>query len=161
MKLVHLHVHLFGAALMSWLPGAQPLRRRVGCSSCPVLHGQPRLHAGTWLGRHLRGYAHWRRRRRSRYRSTPGAGAQFGLLFRRAGVKWVRNWGYKFVDLLLFVFAALVVGVPQPGLRTASWATPAASLALPWPLTARMLHFVNTCWEPVQLCTRRASHGTL
>ena len=68
------------------------------------------LDAGAWLARHLRGYRHWRRRRRARYRSIPGAGAQFGLLFHRAGVKWVRNWGYKVMDLLLVSFAALVVG---------------------------------------------------
>ena len=49
-------------------------------------------------------------RKRSRYRSIPGNWAQFKLLFRRAGVKWVRGWGYKFIDLLLFVTAALVVG---------------------------------------------------
>ena len=64
----------------------------------------------------MRGFAHWRRRR-PRYRAIPGAYAQFGLLFRRAGVKWVRNWGLKIVDLLLFVAAALVVGE-----RLSSWA---------------------------------------
>lgn len=65
--------------------------------------------------KHLRGFAQWRRRR-PRYRAIPGAGAQFGLLFRRAGTKWVRNWGLKIIDLLLFVAAALVVGeCPCPG----------------------------------------------
>ncbi len=49
-------------------------------------------------------------RKRSRYRSIPGNWAQFKLLFRRAGLKWVRGWGYKFIDLLLFVTAALVIG---------------------------------------------------
>ena len=50
--------------------------------------------------------------KRSRYRSIPGNWAQFKLLFRRAGLKWVRGWGYKFIDLLLFVTAALVIGKP-------------------------------------------------
>ena len=36
---------------------------------------------------------------------------QFKLLLRRAGVKWVRGWSYKFIDMLLFVGAALVVGM--------------------------------------------------
>ena len=52
-------------------------------------------------------------RKRSRYRRIPGNWAQFKLLFRRAGVKWVRGWGYKFIDLLLFVTAALVIGAPH------------------------------------------------
>ena len=53
----------------------------------------------------------WRRRRR-RYRSIPGVPKQFKLLLRRAGVKWVRGWSYKFIDILLFAGAALVVGQP-------------------------------------------------
>ena len=47
-----------------------------------------------------------------RYRRTPGSLAQFVLLLKRAGIKWVRGWGLKFVELLLFVFAAMVVGTP-------------------------------------------------
>ena len=63
------------------------------------------------MAKHLRGFAPWRRKR-PRYRAIPGAGQQYRLLFRRAGIKWVRNWGLKIVDLLLFVAAALVVGEP-------------------------------------------------
>ncbi|KAL3159876.1 hypothetical protein ABBQ38_010274 [Trebouxia sp. C0009 RCD-2024] len=51
------------------------------------------------------------RRKKRRYRSIPGVPKQFKLLLRRAGVKWVRGWTYKFIDMLLFVGAALVVGV--------------------------------------------------
>ena len=29
-------------------------------------------------------------------------------------MKWVRGWGYKFIDLLLFVTAALVIGEDSP-----------------------------------------------
>lgn len=50
------------------------------------------------------------RRKKKRYRSIPGVPKQFKLLLRRAGVKWVRGWSYKFIDMLLFVGAALVVG---------------------------------------------------
>ena len=32
------------------------------------------------------------------------------LLVRRAGVKWVRDWGVKFLDVCLFAGAALVIG---------------------------------------------------
>lgn len=74
--------------------------------------------AGRWCWRRLAAG----RRRPSRYRSIPGNWAQFKLLFRRAGVKWVRGWGYKFIDLLLFVTAAVVIGesllpFPLPFLR--------------------------------------------
>ena len=48
--------------------------------------------------------------RKKRYRSIPGVAKQFSLLLRRAGIKWVRRWQLKFVDLLLFVGAAIVVG---------------------------------------------------
>ena len=50
------------------------------------------------------------RRRQKRYRSIPGVPKQFKLLLRRAGVKWIRGWSYKFIDMLLFAGAALVVG---------------------------------------------------
>lgn len=50
------------------------------------------------------------RQKKKRYRSIPGVPKQFKLLLRRAGVKWVRGWSYKFIDMLLFVGAALVVG---------------------------------------------------
>ena len=50
------------------------------------------------------------RRKRRRYRSIPGVPKQFKLLLRRAGVKWIRGWSYKFIDMLLFAGAALVVG---------------------------------------------------
>ena len=102
----------------------------------PQQKASPGLGAGTWLGKHLRGYTHWRRRRRARYRSIPGAGAQFGLLFRRAGVKWVRNWGYKFVDLLLYVAAALVVGAPLHGAPSA----------------------LAACWDTAQVVSRSLQH---
>ncbi|KAL0020410.1 hypothetical protein WJX77_000240 [Trebouxia sp. C0004] len=52
----------------------------------------------------------WGRKKR-RFRTIPGVTKQFKLLLRRAGVKWVRGWSYKFIDMLLFVGAALVVGV--------------------------------------------------
>ena len=51
----------------------------------------------------------WHRKQR-RYRSIPGVPKQFKLLLRRAGVKWIRGWSYKFIDMLLFAGAALVVG---------------------------------------------------
>ncbi len=53
----------------------------------------------------------WGRKKR-RFRTIPGVTKQFKLLLRRAGVKWVRGWSYKFIDMLLFVGAALVVGEP-------------------------------------------------
>ena len=37
---------------------------------------------------------------------------------RRAGVKWVRNWGVKFLDVCMFAGAALVIGDPLRPLRT-------------------------------------------
>ena len=49
-------------------------------------------------------------RKKSRYRAIPGTFGQFNLLVRRAGVKWVRNWGIKFLDVCLFAAAALVIG---------------------------------------------------
>lgn len=49
-----------------------------------------------------------------RYRRVPGASKQFRLLLRRAGVKWVRGWGLKFVDLLLFIGSAIVIGNRPP-----------------------------------------------
>ena len=33
------------------------------------------------------------------------------LLMKRASIKWVRGWGHKFLELLLFVFAGLAVGM--------------------------------------------------
>lgn len=41
------------------------------------------------------------------------------MLVRRAGVKWVRNWGIKFLDVCLFAMAALIIGAapPSPGVR--------------------------------------------
>ena len=45
-----------------------------------------------------------------RYGKVPGAPMQFLLLLKRAGLKWVRGWGHKFVELLLFASAGLVVG---------------------------------------------------
>ena len=56
----------------------------------------------------------WGRKKR-RFRTIPGVTKQFKLLLRRAGVKWVRGWSYKFIDMLLFVGAALVVGEPHAG----------------------------------------------
>ena len=35
---------------------------------------------------------------------------QLKLMLRRAVVKWIRGWSYKFIDMLLFAGAALVVG---------------------------------------------------
>ena len=60
--------------------------------------------------------ASWRRQRKraSRYRSIPGVAKQYNLLLRRAGLKWVRGWTTKFIDLLLFVGAATVVGEWAP-----------------------------------------------
>ena len=60
--------------------------------------------------------ASWRRQRKraSRYRSIPGVAKQYNLLLRRAGLKWVRGWTVKFIDLLLFVGAATVVGEWSP-----------------------------------------------
>ena len=52
-------------------------------------------------------------RKKSRYRAIPGTFGQFNLLVRRAGVKWVRNWGIKFLDVCLFAAAALVIGQAQ------------------------------------------------
>ncbi len=49
-------------------------------------------------------------RKKSRYRAIPGTFGQFNLLVRRAGVKWVRNWGIKFLDVCLFAAAALIIG---------------------------------------------------
>ena len=49
-------------------------------------------------------------RKKSRYRAIPGTFGQFNLLVRRAGVKWVRNWGVKFLDVCLFAAAALIIG---------------------------------------------------
>ena len=72
-------------------------------------HSRTRLFAGKRCAKCARRLG-WRKR--SRYRSIPGNWAQFKLLFRRAGLKWVRGWGYKFIDLLLFVTAALVIGKP-------------------------------------------------
>lgn len=65
-------------------------------------------HAGRWAW-HC--YSWPFRRKKKRYRSIPGVPKQFKLLLRRAGVKWVRGWSYKFIDMLLFVGAALVVGM--------------------------------------------------
>ncbi len=68
-------------------------------------------HAGAWV--------HWLLcgcwvacccRKKSRYRAIPGTFGQFNLLVRRAGVKWVRNWGIKFLDVCLFAAAALIIG---------------------------------------------------
>ena len=81
-------------------------RRHSTCTSSLILP------AGRGCWKCLRRFS-WRKR--SRYRRIPGNWAQFKLLFRRAGVKWVRGWGYKFIDLLLFVTAALVIGVPPTG----------------------------------------------
>ena len=58
------------------------------------------------------GLCEGQRKPKARYRRVPGFRKQFTLLLRRAGVKWVRNWGLKFVDLLLFAGAALCVGEP-------------------------------------------------
>ena len=66
--------------------------------------------------------ASWRRQRKraSRYRSIPGVAKQYNLLLRRAGLKWVRGWTVKFIDLLLFVGAATVVGEWAP-LNCLAW----------------------------------------
>jgi len=53
----------------------------------------------------------WGRKKRT-FRTIPRVTKQFKLLLRRAGVQWVRGWSYKFIDMLLFVGAALVVGEP-------------------------------------------------
>ncbi len=60
------------------------------------------LLCGCWLGCCCR--------KKSRYRAIPGTLGQFNLLVRRAGVKWVRNWGIKFLDVCLFAMAALIIG---------------------------------------------------
>lgn len=72
-----------------------------------------KLRANLLLLRH-RAWACWSwpfQRKKRKFRSIPGVTKQFKLLLRRAGVKWVRGWSYKFIDMLLFVGAALVVGV--------------------------------------------------
>ena len=63
------------------------------------------MHAGSVMG-----LCQSQRKPKARYRRVPGFRKQFTLLLRRAGVKWVRNWSLKFVDLLLFAAAALCVG---------------------------------------------------
>ena len=83
--------------LTRWLPG---------CVRC----------AGAWLRWLLCGccLACCMREKKPRYRAIPGTLGQFNLLVRRAGVKWVRNWGVKFLDVCLFAGAALVIGACPP-----------------------------------------------
>lgn len=73
--------------------------------------------AGAWWRFWLCGWRSVCSRKKTRYRAIPGTLGQFNLLVRRAGVKWVRNWGVKFLDVCMFAGAALVIGPPL----TASW----------------------------------------
>ncbi|KAL4536815.1 hypothetical protein Ndes2526A_g06320 [Nannochloris sp. 'desiccata'] len=43
-------------------------------------------------------------------RSTPGVFGQLYILIVRAGVKWARNWGTRFADLMLLIVAAIACG---------------------------------------------------
>ncbi|KAK9908170.1 hypothetical protein WJX75_003729 [Coccomyxa subellipsoidea] len=73
------------------------------CASC--------LHCcGAWWHFWLCGWRLACGRKKTRYRAIPGTLGQFNLLVRRAGVKWVRNWGIKFLDVCLFAGAALIIG---------------------------------------------------
>lgn len=65
---------------------------------------------GAWWHFWLCGWRSLCGRKKTRYRAIPGTLGQFNLLVRRAGVKWVRNWGIKFLDVCLFAGAALIIG---------------------------------------------------
>lgn len=66
--------------------------------------------SGAWWHFWLCGWRSACGRKKTRYRAIPGTPGQFNLLVRRAGVKWVRNWGIKFLDVCLFAGAALIIG---------------------------------------------------
>ncbi|BDA44911.1 probable broad substrate specificity ATP-binding cassette transporter at N-terminal half [Coccomyxa sp. Obi] len=71
----------------------------------------PCLHCcGAWWHFWLCGWRSVCGRKKTRYRAIPGTLGQFNLLVRRAGVKWVRNWGVKFLDVCMFAGAALIIG---------------------------------------------------
>ncbi|KAK9803611.1 hypothetical protein WJX72_004863 [[Myrmecia] bisecta] len=89
------------------------LLQQYGSGEAEVTSGEKPLGCGAACLHKLRAAGRWlcsARKKASRYRSIPGTRQQYVLLLRRAGLKWVRGWGYKFTDLLMFVGAALVVG---------------------------------------------------